>query len=143
VKALDGAAFRRANFVLHFHGFDNQEALAGFDFVSRLDEEADDFTGHGGDDLLAALGFEGTMAPAAPGPRIGNLGGELLHGSLEREQTVWRPRDADFVRLAIEKKRERIGVDFDGVGMEWLAVQGDSPAVSIAFEFNGAEVFAG
>lgn len=38
VKALDRATLWRANFVLHFHGFDNQEALTRCDFVSGLDK---------------------------------------------------------------------------------------------------------
>jgi hypothetical protein len=34
LEAFDFAFFRRANFVLHFHGFNHDESLACFDFVA-------------------------------------------------------------------------------------------------------------
>ena len=138
VKALDRAAFWRANFVLHFHGFDNQEALARFDLVSCLDEDTHDLARHGSEDLLAALGFECTVPTAAPGTGIDNFGGEFLETCLELEDPVGRLRDVNFVGLAFKKKREGVGIDFDGVGRDLLAVQRDLPAISIALEFNCA-----
>lgn len=122
VKILDCATFRRANFVLHLHRFDNEEALAGFDFISYLDEEAHHLAGHRSDDLLAALGFPGAMPTTLPGTRIRNLRGEFLHPGLECEHAVWRHHNMNFVRLAIEKYRQRVGVDLDGVGIDRLAV---------------------
>src|SRR5229473_6396919 len=86
--ALDGAALGRADFVLHLHGFDNEKALAGFDAVSRLDEEAHDFTGHGRNNLLAPFGFDVAVASAAPGARIDNFGGEFLPAGLEFQFAV-------------------------------------------------------
>jgi len=34
LEDFDFAFFRRANFVLHFHGFNNHQSLACFDFVA-------------------------------------------------------------------------------------------------------------
>ena len=143
VKALDRAAFWRANFVLHFHGFDNQEALARFDSVPCLDENTDDLARHGSEDLLAALGFACTVPTAAPGAGIDNFGGKLLETCLKLEDSVGGLRDVNFVGLAFEKKRECVGIDVDGVGLDLLAVQQDLPAIRIALEFNGAELLTG
>jgi hypothetical protein len=138
VKALDRAAFWRANFVLHFHGFDNQKALARFDLVSCLDEDTHDLARHGSEDLLAAFGFECAVPTAAPGAGIDNFGGEFLETCLQLEDPVGRLRDVNFVASAIEKKREGVGIDRNGVGMDLLAVQRDLPAISTALEFNDA-----
>jgi len=62
------------DFVLHFHGFDDKQALARFDLVSFLNEDADYFAGHGSEDLLAAFGFERAVLAAAPGAGIDNFG---------------------------------------------------------------------
>jgi hypothetical protein len=88
VKPFDYATFRRTDFVLHLHRFHDNEALAGLDFVSRFDKDANNFAWHGSDYLLAALGFERTMPTASPGPRISNLGGEFLEAGLELEHPV-------------------------------------------------------
>jgi hypothetical protein len=85
METLDGAAFWRANFVLHFHRFDDKQALARFDLVSFLNEDADDFAGHGGEHLLAAFGFEGAVLAAAPGAGIDNFGGKFVKAGLEFE----------------------------------------------------------
>jgi hypothetical protein len=49
----------------------------------------------------------------------------------------------DFVGLAIEKKRKRVGSDFYHVGIDGLAVEQNSPAVRLAFKFHGAQLLAG
>ena len=72
------------DFVLHFHGFDNEEALAGFDFVSSFDEKADYFAGHGSDNLLAAFGFDSAVPAAAPDARVGDLGFEFARAVVKR-----------------------------------------------------------
>jgi len=92
-NAFDGAALGRADFVLHFHGFDNQQALAGFHVVSCFDEKTHDFAGHGGNDLLAAFGFDAAVAATAPGARIDDFGGEFLRAGLEF-QFAGRPETA-------------------------------------------------
>jgi hypothetical protein len=116
--------------------------LAGFDSISRLDENADDFAGHGSDNLLPAFGFECAMTPTAPPAWIGNLGGELLQSSLELKHTVRRMSDANFVRLTFEKQREHVGLDFDRIGIDRLAIERDFPAFRMAFEFNAAQLFS-
>ena len=143
VKALDRAAFCRANLVLHFHGFDNEEALTRLNFVSCLDEDTDDLARHGSEDLLAAFGFECTVPTAAPGSGIDNFGGKFLETGLKLEDPVGRLRDVNFVGLAFEKKRERVGCDFDGVGIDRLPVKRDFPAVRDALEFNVPQFLAG
>src|SRR5690348_7913161 len=57
--ALDRTILGRTNFVLHFHGFDNEQALAGFDMVSFFDKKTHHFAGHGRKNLLSAFGFDG------------------------------------------------------------------------------------
>jgi hypothetical protein len=104
VQPLDGAAFGRANFILHFHSFDNEQALASFNGVTRLDENADDLAGHGSEHLLAAFGFERAMAPAAPRAGIEHLGGKFLQAGLEFEYSIRRRRDANFVRPTLQQK---------------------------------------
>jgi hypothetical protein len=127
-----GAGFRGFDFVLHFHGFDDEEALAGFDFVAGFDEETDDFAGHGGGDFLAAFGFDGAVFAAAPGARVGDFGFEFVRAVLNGERAVGIWGDADFVRLAVEQDGEDAGGDFDGVGVGWCAVESDLPAIGVA-----------
>ena len=87
-QALDSATFGRANLILHFHGFDDQQALARFDYVAHMREETNDFPGHGRDDLLAALGFDGAVTASVPGARIDHLGDEFAVSGLQREGAV-------------------------------------------------------
>jgi hypothetical protein len=73
---------------LHFHGFDDEKALACFDRISHLNEDANDFAGHGSEDLLAALGLDGTMPPAPPRARINNLSDKFLQAGLDLKRSV-------------------------------------------------------
>ena len=77
-EAFHRACFWRADFVLHFHGFDDEKTLAGFDGVTGLDEEANDLPRHGGEDLLAAFEFGVSVAAAAPGARVEDFSGEFV-----------------------------------------------------------------
>jgi hypothetical protein len=88
--------------------------------------------------LLAPFRFNRTMTPAAPCPRIANFGSEILQAGLELEHAVSGWRDANFVRFAIEQEGKRVAVDFDGVGINGLAIKGDFPATPVAFKFDGA-----
>ncbi len=125
---------------MHLHRFHNEQSLACFDAVSRFHEHANDFAGHGRNDLLAAFRFERAMPAATPSTRIGNLGSELLQSSLDFENAAARWGDANFVGLAFEKKRERVGRDFNGIGIDRLAVERDFPAVRDAFEFDDPHI---
>ncbi len=116
-------SFGRADFVLHFHGFDDEEPLAGFDGIAGFDEQANNFAGHRGDDLLAAFDFEGAVTATAPGAGIDDLGGEFFEAGLQGERSAGRRSDANFVRLAAKKDGESVGRDFDGVGVEGLTVE--------------------
>ena len=102
---------------MHFHGFDDEEALAGFDFVAGFDEQADDFAGHGGDDFLAAFGFDRAVFAAAPGAGIGDFGFEFVGTVLKCERAIGIWSDANFVRCAVQQDGENAGRDFDGVGV--------------------------
>jgi hypothetical protein len=82
LEAFDFAFFGGANFVLHFHGFDDHQALAGFDFVADFYEKANDFAGHRGEDLLAAFGFERSLFSRTPGAGIADLGVEFVRAGL-------------------------------------------------------------
>jgi len=81
--ALDDAALRRANFVLHLHSFDDQKPLAGFDMVPCLDEKTHNLARHGGYDLLAAFSFDVAVVAAAPGARINYIGSIFLRAGLK------------------------------------------------------------
>src|SRR5580704_11120536 len=133
-----GAGFWGFDFVLHFHGFDDEEALAGLDFVAGFDEETNHFAGHGGDDLLAAFGFDGAVFAAAPGARVGYFGFELVGAVLNGERAVGIWGDADFVGFAVEKDGEDAGADLDGVGVGCGAVERDLPAIGVAVESAAA-----
>jgi len=136
LEALDRAGLGGAHFVLHFHGLHDEDALARLDFVSGFDQQAHYLTGHGRDDLLAALGFDVSVAAAAPGARIGDLRGELVIGGLQGEPAIRLRGDSNLVGLAVEKDGEDVGGDFHGVGICGLAIEGDLPAVSSVGEFD-------
>jgi hypothetical protein len=138
-EALDDAGFGRADFILHFHSFDNEEPLAGLDGVAGLDEKANDFAGHGGNNLLAAFGFKGAVTTAAPGAGIEDFGGEFLEAGLQGEHSAGRGSDTNFVRLAAKKDGEGVGRDFDSVGVERLTVECDAPMVSVVFELDDVD----
>src|SRR4030067_2554858 len=48
MNADHDAAHGRLDFVFHFHGFDDQYAIPGFDLVPDLDLDIDNGPGHGG-----------------------------------------------------------------------------------------------
>jgi hypothetical protein len=137
-----GAGFGGFDFVLHFHGFDDDEALTGFDFVAGFDEQADYFAGHGGDDLLAAFGFDRSVFAAAPGAGVGDFGFELVGTILKRERTIWIWRNANFVRNTIQQDGENARRDFRGVGLRVDAIECDLPSSAVAAQFYSAR-FAG
>src|SRR5437016_3538410 len=139
---LNRAAFGRANFVLHFHGFDNEQALAGFDMFSFFDEKAHHFAGHRRKDLLPALGFDAAVAAAAPGARIDDLGDEVLPAGLKFQFAVRRRRYGDFKGLAAQQNGENVGGDLDGVDGYRLAIQHHPPSGGSVFEFDNACIFS-
>ena len=120
-KALYGATLWRANFILHLHGFHNHQTLAGFDFVSYSDEDANHFPGHRSDYLLMPFRFDSAVAASAPGARISDFRGELLQGSLQLEFAVRRWRNLNCVRVTVEKNRNCAKVDLCYVGIDWLS----------------------
>src|SRR5258706_5084085 len=63
------AGFGRFYFVLHLHGFDYQETVAGRHFGARGNQHADDFTGHRCDDpgRHVAVNARGARTIETPG----------------------------------------------------------------------------
>ena len=141
-QALDCAGFGGADFVLHFHSFHDEQALACGDLVAEFDEQANDFSRHGSGDLLAAFDFVVAVSAAAPGAWIDELGGEFVMAGLQRQGAVGLGSDADFVGFAIEQDGENVRGDFYGVSIDGFAIDRDVPAVGVAMEFDGAG-FAG
>ena len=133
---FDLSAFGRANFILHFHGFDDEQALTGFDEVALLDEQANHFTGHGCGDLLAAFGFDGAMTATAPGARVGHFGVILGKASVKGECAVGTGCNADLMRIAVQQHAEDIGSDFDGIGIERVSIERDFPSAILFSEFD-------
>ena len=89
VSGVDGGGFLDGNLcdfallggldlVLHLHGFDDDQALTGFDLIAFGGDDADDFSGHGSDDFGGASFGSGGGAAAAQRARIADLGGEAL-----------------------------------------------------------------
>jgi len=134
--ALDGAGLGGADFVLHLHGFDDEQALTGFDFVASGDENANDFAGHGRGDLLSAFGFKDAAALAAPDARVLNDHGEFFAVGLDVEPATRFGLDANFEGLAVEKNRVGAGGDLDGVGGKLAAVEAEKKTRAVAGDLD-------
>src|SRR5205809_5597743 len=117
--------------------------MAVFDVVSYLDEKTHDFAWHGRKDLLAAFGFDGAMAAAAPSAGIDDFGGEFLPVRMKFQFTVWGRRHCDFEGMAFEQNGKRVGSGLDGVDGDGPAIQRHAPSDTIAFEFDHASFFSG
>ena len=51
----DAAGAGSFHFVLHFHGFHDNDAVSGIHFIANRDEDAHDFAGHGRENLGATV----------------------------------------------------------------------------------------
>ena len=58
---LYDSLFWRLDFVLHFHGFDYDNTLTGFDIGILCDKQAHNAAGHGSQDFSGALFVSGTF----------------------------------------------------------------------------------
>src|SRR5260370_33793785 len=97
-----------------------------------------DFCWHGRQDLLAAFGFEGAVAAAAPRAGIEHFGGEFAVGGLQGERASGGGRDAHFIRFSVKENGEDVGGDFDGVGVERFTVERNAPAFGVANDLDSA-----
>src|SRR5262249_52389446 len=95
---FDPAALGRADFVLHFHRFDDHKTLACFDRVTLPDEQTHHLARHGSRNLLGPFRLERTVPAATPGARVGNLGMILADTSVQGERTVGPRSDTNLIR---------------------------------------------
>src|SRR6266404_7328003 len=65
--------FRRLDFVLHFHGFDYHDALAGFDFGIFCDQQTHDASGHRSQKFPGTLFVTASFITRAQGARVAQL----------------------------------------------------------------------
>lgn len=89
-QPLDHARFRRANFILHLHRFDNEQSLPGLDAFTRSHQEPNDFPRHWCDHLLAACCFERSAAVPSPLPRVANGSAKLAPGHMHTQFRSYR-----------------------------------------------------
>ena len=76
--AGDAAGFGGLEPVLHLHGFDDDEALLGGDFIAGCNEDADYAAGHGSFDGFRAVGACACAATGAEGARVVDGEGDAL-----------------------------------------------------------------
>jgi hypothetical protein len=62
------------------------------------------------------------MTASTPRSRIGDICGEFVPAGLQGECAGRTWRNPDLVRFAVEEHRENVGGDFNGVGINDLAV---------------------
>src|SRR5712664_691886 len=137
-NALDDAALGRANFVLHLHGFDDEESLPRFHAVAGFHEQTHDFPRHGRDNLLAAFRFDVAVAATAPGARIDDSGAELVRTGLEFQFPIGSRGHPNFIGLTVQQDRESVGSKLDGVGVNGLTIKLNAPTASVAFKLDDA-----
>jgi len=142
-QAFDFSGLRRTDFILHFHGFDDEQTLAGLDDITGFYQDAHDFSRHGRNHLLAAFGFGCAAAPSPPLPGINDFGAELFAARMD-PQTRTGFFDAHFEGLPGDQNRVNAARYFDCVGFERLAVQAPArPAARLSFAFAHDFEFAG
>jgi hypothetical protein len=137
-KPLDCAGLGRTDFILHLHGLHDEDALAGLHLVTCIHEQANHFSGHRGSDLLAAFGFDVTVAAAPPRARVNDFSDEFFLTGLQDQRSVGLGRDVNSIGFAIEKDREEIRRNFDGVSVNRGTVNDDAPTIGVSVELDDA-----
>jgi hypothetical protein len=136
------AVFGRFDFVLHFHGFDDEDALVRGYGVAFFGEDAHDAAWHGGSEDDRAVGA-GVAAAGAQGAGIVNAVGDALRADVERGVGVVGVED-DAIRLARDEKRENAGADEVDVGSDRLAIDKNAPLTGgiggVELDLSGAAV---
>ena len=89
IPGIDGRAFLDGDFgdfsllcsldlVLHLHGFNHNEPLAGFDFIAFRGNDAHNLPGHGGEDFSRSGLVSGRGSTAAQRARVADFCEEAL-----------------------------------------------------------------
>src|ERR1700719_3237057 len=141
-KFFDPPAFWRTDFVLHFHRFHNQQSLPHFDRVSFTHQNPHNFSRHGRGDLLAPFHFECAVPSAAPHAWVAYFRLVLREPGVHSQRAIGSWSNADLVRLSVQQNAKGVRRNFRNAGIEFSAVQRDSPFVVGARQFHHSR-FAG
>src|SRR5215469_7045883 len=146
VSRIDGAAFGGdqllhdsrpggLDFVLHLHGLDHEDALAGFDLGFFRDQQAHDLAGHGRDQLSRALFVGARALAAAQGSGIAQFGG-IAHRAEPQVEVGGGALTFDLVRLAVDDDREHVPPGKNRIYLDLAAVEAALPMAVNAVEFQ-------
>src|SRR5713226_3913140 len=132
---LYDSPFWRLDFVLHFHRFDYDDALAGFDGGIFRDQQAHHAAGHGSQDFPGSLFVSGSFLARAQRARIAQLdhkagtaypqveiGGGLL--------------TLNFVGASIDQQGQNVAARDDRVDMDRLSVHATRPSICGFFKLQ-------
>jgi hypothetical protein len=127
--------FWRLDFVLHFHGFDYHDALAGFDFGIFCDKQAHHAAGHGSQDFSGSLLVSGSFLARAQGARIAQLDRET-GTAYPQVEIAGSLLALDFVGASIYQQGQNVAARDDGVDLDQLPVQVARPSADGSFKFE-------
>lgn len=123
--------------VLHLHGFEDEDALAGGDFLAFLDEEGDDATGHVG---LHGLAAAAALATAGLGgqvrERVRHFDGTGAVDGAHPPGVLAVPADGHLVLGAVETQAVQAGAG--GLGVDLVDAVADDDLVPgvVAADFD-------
>jgi hypothetical protein len=121
-QSLDRPRFRRADFVLHLHGFDDQEALTRFHMLTRRYQHTYNFSSHGRSNLLAPREIDFSPAASAPGAGVLNIHAIFASASVQQEESVCKRFHTHLERTPIQKDGIHARGDLHGIGFNSAAV---------------------
>jgi hypothetical protein len=142
-EAFDLSTFGRANFILHFHGFDDEESLSGFDGFTRGHQNANNFARHGRENFLAAFDFDGALPATAPGAGVDHLSGKFVGAALHFDRAIQGSREVNFEGLATEHYGDRVGRNLNGIAFYGTAIESDFALAVSLRQLNDMFGFAG
>lgn len=100
----------RLHLILHLHRLHHHKSLAGGHHFALRDQYADDFSRHGGDDVLAAFGLTMVSLPA-PAARVQNF--NVKASAADRDLGS---RDSRFVTALAHKYRIHARLNLSNIG---------------------------
>jgi hypothetical protein len=128
---LKDSLFRRLDFVLHFHRFDDQYSLTCFDLRVLSDEQTYDTPRHGGNDFSRTFFvLWGTFA-SAQRSRITNFN-RKLRVTYPQVKVAGRPLPLYFVGAAIDQQRQYIAARHYSIYLHLFAIE---PALPRGIDF--------
>jgi hypothetical protein len=120
---------------LHFHGFDYDDALAGFDFGIFRDEQAHDASGHGSQNFSGALLVAGSFLARAQGARIAQLDREA--GTAYPHVEIGGSLLAlNFVGVPIDQQGQNVASRDDRIYVDRLPVEAALPSAGGFFKLE-------